>query len=168
MRLRHILLTTAAILLAGLFLIFFLPGTKEAVGQLAAPQATLAPTATAGAPAAEQPEVYPTLAQPLDTEDQALQRALYWDSKVASRDQVLSATLLRSQPGRVTIEWYADRDYDGSDYGPGAERGPIWVVTINGSVRVDFPGSRGDVAVGSVTYVIAQRTGDLLGIKTSK
>ncbi len=132
------------------------------------PPPTPAPPPTPGPPVGITPEPIPTLAQPL-TEEGALRRALEIDSHVAIwRSKPWSIDTPRLEPGRITINWYSDRTYDGSSYAPDAETGPVWVVTIKGNVRLLLVGEGFDPRLirDGVTYTIAQNTGDLLGVRT--
>jgi hypothetical protein len=133
------------------------------------PAPTPAPTATPGPPIGITPRPRLMLAQPLDTEEQVLTHALAIDSRTALwRSKPWSIDTPRLEPGRVTVKWYSGRSYDGTVYGPGAETGPVWVVTIAGDVRLILPGEGFDprMVYDGVTYTIAQRTGDLLGVHT--
>jgi hypothetical protein len=68
----------------------------------------------------------------------------------------------------VTVQWYSDRSYDNSSNPPDVETGPVWVVTIRGDVQVIMIGIGVDSrrVSESVTYIIAQKTGMLLGMGT--
>ncbi len=129
------------------------------------PPPTPAPTRTPGPPVRTTPEPIPTLAQPL-TEEQALREALEIDSQVAIwRSKPWSIDTPRLEPGRVTTKLYSDRSYDGTSYGPDAENGPVWVVTINGEVRLLLPGEYDHRVIhDGVTYEISQKTGHWWGV----
>jgi hypothetical protein len=164
MKARHLLYTATGLVALMLLFVVFVSERNEAGAHSGPPPPTAAPPPTPGARAPEPQSVYTTLAQPLDSEDQVLQRALDWDSKWARRDRPLSVDTLKSEPERVEIKWYADRTFNGSEFGPGAELGPVWVVTIIGPVHIHTIGVQGDPVSASVTYTIAQRTGNLLAI----
>lgn len=129
------------------------------------PIPTAAPPPTAGAPLPEPDGMYPSLAQPV-TQDQAVEYAVAIDSQWAVRTEPLTLEAVKSQPGLATVVWYSDRSYDGFEYGSSAERGPVWVITLKGLVRVNVVGMRedGPPLTDGVTYTIAQRTGHLLAI----
>ncbi len=121
------------------------------------PAPTLAPTRTPGAPIIVESATN-LLAQPL-TKDGAFQRALEIDKQFAIWKEPWTLDTLKSQPNRINIEWYEDRNYDGNEYGPGAERGPVWVIEIKGPVRLRWDNDR---LHESITYRIAEKTGNLL------
>jgi hypothetical protein len=127
---------------------------------------TPAPTPTAGPPVKVAARTIPTLAQILTTDEQVLKRALEIDSIVAERSQPLSIDIYRSEPGRFSLTWYADRSFHGNQYSPNEfETGPVWVVTIRGNLKLHLPGPRSG-EYDSVSYIIAQRTGSFLGWHT--
>ncbi len=150
-----------------IFALGFSVNAGTAIARLAPPPPTAAPPPTPGAPPTSIPSAAPALAQPL-TNDRALERALDYDTRWAERAQPLSLSALKSAPNSFTVNWYADRNYDGSDYGPEAERGPVWVINIKGPVVLHLLGRGGQGMYDGVTYVIAQRTGNLLAITSGQ
>lgn len=128
---------------------------------------TVAPPPTPGSPVPITPKPIPTLAEPL-TEEGALKKALDVDSRTARwRAKPWSLDTLRLEPGRVTVEWYSDRSYDNPSNPPDPETGPVWVVTIRGDVQLFLIGRGVDSRMihESVTYILAQKTGLLLGMR---
>ncbi len=88
------------------------------------------------------------------------------DSRVAVWGKPWSLDTPRLEPGRISIKWYPDRSFDGSQYSPDEfETGPVWAVTIKGNVKLHLPGARYPEYDG-VTYEIAQKTGNFLGWRT--
>jgi hypothetical protein len=159
-----------ALLFVAILTVFVVFGNQDVVAatfaQMGPP--TPAPTRTPGPPVGITPRPIPTLVQPL-TEEQALTKVLEIDSRTAIwRSTLWSLNTVHLEPGRISIKWYSDRAYDGSWYAPDAETGPVWVVTIKGDVRLSLIGMGFDSRriYDGVTYIIAQKTGDLLGVDT--
>lgn len=134
------------------------------------PPPTPAPTRTPGSPVRITPKPIPTLTQTLDTETQVLVKALEIDSGAARWEKPWSLDTSRLEPGRITVAWHPDRSFEGSYYPPEFfETGPVWTVTIQGNVSLDLPGGFGSNAntrYDSITYIIAQKTGNFLGWRT--
>ncbi len=120
---------------------------------------TPARTRAPGPPVGIAPRPIPTLARPLDTEEQVLRQVLEYDARAAVWRKPWSLDTPGLEPGRISIKWHSDRSYDGSSYGPNDVRGPVWVVTIKGEVRL-YP--HPDAVYDGVTYVIDQNTGFVL------
>lgn len=145
-----------AVILMGLF-IFSVGNSKVEAGP-ALP--TPPPTKTEGPPIIVK-ATYTLLDQPL-TSEQAVARAFKLDSKLAIWDDPWSPESLKTDPDRISVEWHSDRTYSGNEYGSDAEVGPLWVITIKGSVHLpaeDPPDKKHD----GLTYRIAQNTGNFLG-----
>lgn len=151
------LLTSIALVIA--ILVLVIPNTGQILrAQGAAP--TLAPAPTAGPPPPLPTAFWPVLDQPL-TKEQAVVRALEIDEHFALWQDPWSQDTFSSQPDRITIEWHSNRDYDGDKYGPGAEMGPVWVITIKGPVKLRMAHPEEGQHDGLV-YTIAQNSGSLL------
>ena len=137
-------------------------------------QPTPPPTATPGDPLPNLTSI--PLAQPLATKEQALEQAAYYDAAFSTWVQPWSIDTLRLQPDRITIKAYPSRAAESAVGGWNewfapeieADAGGVWAVTIKGSVQVVVPspwiGASNAMADG-VTYVISQRTGNLLTIR---
>jgi hypothetical protein len=136
---------------------------------------TVAPTATPGDPLPLPTSV--PLAQPLTTQEQALDQVLRYDASIAFWSQPWSKDTLTSEPGRITIESYPSRTAESAAHGLkegfapeiDADAGLVWTISIKGNVRVALISPRvGDSSTiyDGVTYVISQRTGNLLTVRT--
>ena len=145
----------------------------EAINQRRQP--TPAPTATPGPPP-PNPTAAP-LAQPLATQEQALEQLSLYDSQMAVWSEPWSKDTLRSQPDRITIKAYPSRAAESAASGWNewfapeieADAGSVWAITIKGKVQVTgIPTRVGDYVTypNGVTYVISQRTGSLLEIRS--
>jgi hypothetical protein len=165
MKSQHLLTLSIGTFIVLLLLTFYFSKSNQVRAVMAPPIPTAAPPPTAGAALPEPEGVYPPLAEPV-TRAQAIKYALAIDSQWAVRTEPLSLDTLTSRPELVTAVWHSDRSYDGFEYAPSAERGPVWVVTLKGPVRVTMVGMRedGPHLSDGVTYTIAQRTGHLLSI----
>lgn len=114
----------------------------------------------------------------------ALELALEIDNDWTSREPPLSRAILAAEPGRLVVEHYATRRDAEDIYLGGAsgsadsDSGPVWVVRIEGQVLVrviggigrlqaDGSGWSGFEEADGVTYIISQRTGQLLSIISS-
>lgn len=156
------LITSGLALVAGLLGIVVLSPTTNPV-RAGAPPPTAAPTRTPGPPPPIEEFVGPYLEHPLN-EAAAVQRAFEIDQQYAKWDKAWSPDDAGKQSSRITVQWHAERDYDGAYYGPGTERGPVWVIIIKGRVR--WNGLHGDDKTHQgITYVIAQKTGNLLRVR---
>lgn len=123
---------------------------------------TPAPTATIGPPVPPNPFDGPFLDKPL-TQEEALELVAQLDKQDSTWEESWSIDDLNSGSKRITVQSYPNRGYDGSEYGPGAEDGPVWVITIAGTLK--WNGFHGDdQSHDGITYVIAQRTGHLLRV----
>ncbi|HZQ05103.1 MAG TPA: hypothetical protein VFD70_00895 [Anaerolineae bacterium] len=125
---------------------------------------TPAPPPTVGPPPPIKEFHSPYLDRAVDKQE-AINIALNYDKQFAIWNSPWSAKDLNSQAGWIQIQSFPDRGFDGHKYGPGAEVGPVWVITIKGQVQMTGLGSDGRTH-GSVRYIIAQRTGHLLGWRT--
>ena len=126
------------------------------------PPPTPAPTRTAGPPPPVKNFDGPFLKEPLKKKD-AVNIAHEFDRQHAIWDSPWQAKDL-GEGNRIDVQWYPDRNYDGTHhYGPSAENGPVWVITIKGRVRLsDMNDNR---TYERVTYIIGQNTGHVLGIR---
>lgn len=158
---NKIIFIPLALLLASVALIYsFANDTDNIRAGRVAP--TPAPTATEGPPPTV--EVNPTeLGRPLKRKE-AIKVALDYDKQSAEWEIPWSLETVERDQNRITVEWHKDQTYDGSFLGPYSERGPIWVITIKGKVRVkeDRSGKFHD----GITYRIAERTGALVSVTT--
>lgn len=123
---------------------------------------TPAPTRTPGAPV-EQESVYVPLAHPL-TQEEAVARAFELDRYLAVWQEPWNPTTLTAQPERISVEWHADRSYEGDEYGHGVEQGPVWVISIKGPVQLRQEPADGMYHDG-LSYRISQLTGNLFGYR---
>jgi hypothetical protein len=145
------------ILIGGIFVWISIFWNNE-IARAGRPTPTAAPTKTPGPPPAidlTQPE----LSHPL-TKDEFLQLALNYDSQLAEWEKPWDIQSAQQKDGRISIEWHKDQTYDGSTLGRYSERGPIWVITIKGKMRLkeDRSGKFHD----GITYRIFERTGRLI------
>ena len=140
------------------------------------PQPTFAPPPTPGEPLAGFGTPSPTLAQPLVTEALALEQALFYDSYFSVwQKHSWSATTLKLEPGRITLKAFPSRTAESAEAGRDewfapeveADAGAVWRITIKGDVHVSVismrPADKNAIYDG-VTYVISQRTGNLLAV----
>jgi len=167
-----------AFLMVGVLLFLTLSSIRSAgVTQPRRTVPTAAPTPTAG--------VRPTHVVSLTSSDllatktsttpeQAVQRAFQFDPAMADWDEPWSPATLTLEPSRITVELFPSvAAEDGSVYGPGveAEIGPVWRITIHGSVQIHFPFTidtrdASTTRYDGMTYVIAQRTGELIATRS--
>jgi hypothetical protein len=125
-----------------------------------------------------QPKPWPTtppLAREL-TEEEALEKALAFDSLGVEWVEPWSLATLDKEPDRITVGLYNSRaeaeksiGYD-VEYSPDleADAGRVWVVTIRGTANASnmMMHMAADTLVDEVTYFISARTGDILGMHT--
>jgi hypothetical protein len=160
-----------ATLLVGLLIV--LKNENAVANQVPLPP-TPAPTATPGVPLPLPTSV--PLARPLLSQEQALNQVLQYDASWAVWMHPWSKDTVSLEPDRITIETYPSigaesvaRGFKGEIPAVDADSGPIWVVTIKGDVHVavitPYPDGA-SVIYDGVTYVISQRTGNLLEIRT--
>jgi hypothetical protein len=157
------LITIVAAIAVVIALLILLPNDAQLLrAQRAVP--TAAPTPTEGPPPPLPTAFLQLLSRPL-TEEQAVARAAEVDEILVLWAEPWSLETLQTQPDRISIEWHSDRGYDGDEYGPGAQMGPVWVITIKGQFRFvsDKPGTP---YRDGITYTIAQNTGSYLGYLT--
>jgi hypothetical protein len=133
-----------------------------------------APTPTLGVPPPW--ELASPLDKPLTTKEQAIARALQVDATRAVWDQPWSSATLNTQVGRVTIELFKSRTEESAQAGRNeafapeldANAGPVWRITIRGNVKLRMLGGLSanatDALYDGVTYIISQRTGELLEV----
>jgi hypothetical protein len=107
--------------------------------------------------------------------EQAIQRALFIDSKWAIREQSLTEEKVAANPDMVVVESYATRQeavdayWGGGFDDPELASEPVWVVIIKGKVSLQTVGGMGaqeSVEADEVIYVISQKTGLLLRVST--
>lgn len=144
------------------------------------PQPTFAPPPTPGEPLTGFGTPSPTLAQPLVTESLALEQALFYDSHFSVwQNRSWSAATLKLEPGRITLKAFPSRTAESAEAGREAwfapeveaDAGAVWRITINGDVQVNVISmwaDTGNIISDSVTYVISQRTGNLLAVIPGK
>ncbi len=131
---------------------------------------TLAPSPTPGKPNTTNPTPVP-LAVPLTTEEQAIDEALRMDASMATWDEPWSKDTLRLDPSRISLQAFpnltAEAEGNSEEYSPElvTEAGAVWRITITGTVQLSLPGS-GDAKYDGVTYVISQRLGGALTIRS--
>ena len=140
---------------------------------IAAP--TPAPTATPGPAPTLLVQALPTLpGGPLLTPEQVLGQVLQIDRQMATWELPWSVDTLKSDPSRITIEWFPTRSAESGQAGTYAQEldaaaGPVWRVSIRGRVHVELlspnVADRNRMDDG-VTYVIAQNSGALLSVAT--
>lgn len=152
-------LFAVGITIATLTAIFFLIPREYNSVRADQAAATPAPTATKGPPVTADSE-YTLLDKPLEKE-QAIARTLEIDKQFAAWKDPWSLETSQNEPDRIMVEWYSDRTYDGGEYGPGAELGPVWVITIKGAVRL-LEENEPDNYHDGLTYRVAQNSGHLL------
>jgi hypothetical protein len=136
-------------------------------------QATPAPTATLGAEILS-PTAIP-LDQPLTTQEQALAQALIIDANMATWDRPWTLATMITEPDRISIKAFKSRTEESAASGynewfaPEVElnAGAVWRIAITGSVQLRLLGPNPELtnkAYDGVTYVISQRTGQLLSV----
>lgn len=136
---------------------------------------TPAPTPTPGEPVRMSPTTVP-LAQPLTTEEQAIEQVLKIDANIAIWDHPWSKDTLRLEPDRITLTAFPSRTAEAAGSGEGfspevdANAGAVWRVTIKGAVQLKLLGAGVDQTTkyDGVTYVISQRHGGLLSVSAGK
>ncbi len=175
MKPRHYLLLASLMILAAFVVAFLASNSQNVIAANRPIPPTPAPTATPGPPP-PNPTTVP-LAQPLATQEQALEQLSLYDSQMAVWAEPWSKYTLRSQPDRITIKAYPSRAAESAASGWNewfapeieADAGSVWAITIKGKAQVTgIPASVGEAYVtypNGVTYVISQRTGRLLTIR---
>lgn len=131
------------------------------IAKAALPPPTAAPSRTPRPPETIALFHGPYLDEPL-TKEEAVQKAFEYDKKWAIWDKPWSVTFPLEKNGRVTVESYQTREYNGSKFGPSQEKGPVWVVTITGG-KVKMIREKFQMTHGSVSYTFAKNTGHFLG-----
>ncbi len=140
---------------------------------------TPAPSATPGEPVPAP--TTPPLAQPLVNQAQVLELALRIDAMWSVWDHPWSKATLTSEPGRITLKAFPSQTAESADAGRNewfapdidSDGGAVWRITIKGTVHVDMLSMRersieDAVKYEGVTYIISQRTGNLLSVITGK
>ena len=137
------------------------------------PSPTPAPP-TPGEPITTNPTSVP-LAEPLTTEEQVIDQALKIDVNIATWDHPWSRDTLRLEPGRITLQAFSSRaaETEGDEgFAPelDADAGAVWRVTITGAVQLKLlgVGANWTTKYEGVTYVISQRHGGLLTVRSGK
>jgi hypothetical protein len=170
---QHLWLSTTFIFVAILVAMLFTFGDQGAVANRQRLQPTVAPTAIPGA-LLPLPTLIP-LAQPLTTKEQALEQVLYYDASIAVWSRPWSKETMTLEPDRITIETYPSLSAESVAHGFKGESpevdvnsGPVWIVTIKGDVHLMMitPYDSSNVIYDGVTYVISQRTGYILEIRS--
>ncbi len=173
MKTRSLLLIALMIMAASAVTLFSLNGQRVFAILLSKYLPTLAPTATPGSPPPNPTSV--PLIHPLLSQDQALEQALQYDAVWSVWDHPWSIGTLSSEPGRITARAFQSRTAESADgnrnegFSPEveADAGAVWRITIKGNVHVNLISMDPSVSktlYDSVTYVISQRTGNLLAI----
>ncbi len=146
----------------------------------------ISPSSEKAVPAPPTPGLPPTLAphkpmggKPIENEEDAIRQALLIDSSWAVRDQPLTEEYLTANPDKIIVEFYSTRQEAEAVYFGGGSpiqdiaSEPVWVVRIKGDVHVQDignprrGGAEGSEIADGVTYIISQKTGDILGISGS-
>ena len=134
---------------------------------------TSAPTPT---PGNALPEQFPTSVayKPIQTAAAAIEMALYYDTQRSVWKDAWNAETLRTDPGRIQVEEFESRGAESANARRGeeysaevvADAGGVWRVTIKGEVQVAMIGIGVDpnARYDGVTYVISNRTGNLLAM----
>ncbi|MBI4674095.1 MAG: hypothetical protein HY741_20820 [Chloroflexi bacterium] len=145
-------------------LVWILMSTNDEIARAGRPMPTAAPTKTPGPPASVK-STQPELAHPL-TKEESLQMAFDYDRQLAVWEKPWDMETAHQEKGRISIEWHKDQTYDGSTLGRYSERGPIWVISITGKVRLkeDRSGKFHD----GITYRISERTGNLISFSAGE
>jgi hypothetical protein len=171
MRARFILGFTLVLFLG--VVLAALVGGRVSASQRLVNQPTLAPTPTPGAPILIAPTSAP-LAQPLTTEEQAIEQVLKVDANIAVWEHPWSKDTLTLEPTRITLQAFPSRtaEEQGGGFAPeiDADAGAVWRVTITGTVQLNLIGMGADwtAKYDGVTYVISQRHGGLLSVYAGK
>lgn len=131
-------------------------------------QPTAAPPPTRGPPP-PLPTVQPlpTLAQKPDTIEQALDLALAFEIRTGVVwDDPWCLETLRTDPGRIQVQWYPQRGYEGTQVGRSVPNGPTVVISIKGDlIPFSFPGWNGGKMHG-ITYEFSRDTGLFWGFRS--
>lgn len=148
------------------------PGVLDELGLFQALRALVTPPTPPPRPAA----TWVPLEEPISTEVEALEMALYYDSIWSRHEEPWDIDTWRTEPGRIDVREYASlaeveqerRDAGkpaGGSFGPDAgapDAGGVWRITIKGQVQIGL--ARPGNTFESVTYIIAKGTGNLLSI----
>lgn len=145
------------LLLVGIF-IWVSIFTQDEIARAGRPMPTAAPSRTPG-PSISIEQTLPELSHPL-TKDESLQLALDYDHQLAVWEKPWDTQTAQQEKGRITAEWHEDQTYDGSTLGRYSERGPIWVISIKGKVRLNE--DRSGKFHDGIIYRISERTGRLI------
>lgn len=162
------MISIASILtLAIVIMLFVLFGRNFGAVRADPPLPTAAPSVPTPGPRQPIPEFngpYPD--KPLD-EQAALKLAVEVDKENAIWEKSWGDQALAGKSDRVSIKWYPKCNFEGEGVGLGVECGPVWVISIKGAFR-DI-GFKGDNKVhDGMTYIIAQQTGHLLGVRVGR
>lgn len=124
------------------------------------PEPTAAPVARTG--------------EPVTNREEAIRRALYFDSLWTIRKEPLTEETIAANPDMIVVEPYATRQEASDVYwgdgvpDPKVASEPVWVVIIKGKVSVRIVGGAGTLPefaeADGVTYVVSQVDGALLRI----
>lgn len=154
----------SVLVLALVVLLFVMFRSNLAAVRAGPPPPTAAPAVPTPGPQQPIPEFNgPYLDKPLD-EQAALKLAVEVDKESAVWEKPWADQALAGKSDRVTVKWYPKCNFEGKGVGPGVECGPVWVITIRGAYR--YIGFKGDNKIhDGITYIIAQKTGHLLGVR---
>jgi hypothetical protein len=139
---------------------------------------TPAPLKTAGPLGAQSVPPLPTYSGgPLNTSQQAVQRAWLIDQYTAVWERPWSPDIMTTDPLRITIREFPSQTAADADAGlkeqfaagRDAAIGAVWRITIEGHVHVSVPSMWAGALTAvydGVTYTIAQNSADLVGVDT--
>lgn len=164
---KKIISIVSVLELATVSVLFVLFGSNFGAVRAGPPPPTAAPSVPTPGPRQPIPEFNgPYLDKPLD-EQAALKLAVEADKKNAVWEKPWAEKATGYKSDRVTVKWYPRCDFEAGGAGPGVECGPVWVISIKGAFR-DI-GFKGDNKLhDGITYIIAQETGHLLGVRVGR
>src|SRR5512139_2388981 len=157
MKSQSYLLPAGLMILAAIAIAFLAFSIQNVVATSQRIPPTLAPTATPGPPP-PNPTTAP-LAQPLTTQEQALEQLALYDSQIAVWSEPWSKDTLTLQPGRITVKAYPSRAAESAAYGLNegfapeieADAGSVWAISIKGKATIAGIPSPAERA-GAVVY----------------
>jgi hypothetical protein len=135
-------------------------------------QPTVAPIATPGEPANEWIASIP-LADPLVSEDQAVEQVMFYDTALVSWSNPWQQDGRVIGPSRLRLAQFASRTEESKEAGRNewfapeidADAGAVWRITVEGEVSLKTATASDNEppeTYDGMTYVISQRTGNLL------
>lgn len=164
---KRIIPVASVMMLASVIVLVVLFGSNFGAVRAGPPPPTAVPSVPTRGPRQPIPEFNgPYLDKPLD-EQAALKLAVEVDKKNAIWEKPWADQAIEGMFDRVTVKWYPRCDFEAGGAGPGVECGPVWVIRIKGAFR-DI-GFKGDNKLhDGITYIIAQGTGHLLGVRVGR